>query len=174
MKHFVERTCTVVAPRDEELRSQLASTPSQDTESPPLQSFRDEPAYVLLGPPGSGKTEAFKREAEQEGGQYITARDFLTFDPDPEWENRTIYIDGLDETRSGASDGRTPFDNIRGKLQETGRPRFRLSCREADWFGANDRERLKAVAPNGALRVMRLDPLSDQGVLEILEQKPRR
>ena len=73
---------------------------------------------MLLGPPGAGKTKAFEREAKRNGGCYITARDFLTFDPDPEWEDRTIYIDGLDETRSGTSDGRTPFDGIRAKLQE--------------------------------------------------------
>ncbi len=170
MKHFVARTCSVVRGRDEEPGRQPGSTSSQDTESRPLESFRDEPVYMLLGPPGAGKTEAFKHEAEQEGGRYITARDFLTFDSMPEWEDRTIYIDGLDETRAGASDGRAPFDGIRARLRDTGRPRFRLSCREADWFGANDRERLKAVAPNGELRVLRLDPLSDQGILEILEQ----
>ena len=125
---------------------------------------------MLLGSPGSGKTKAFEREAHGDGRCYITARDFLTFGPDAEWEGRTIYIDGLDETRAGASDGRTPFDRIRAKLQSAGRPQFRLSCREADWFGANDRVRLQAVAPNGELLVLRLDPLSDQGVLESLEQ----
>ena len=135
-----------------------------------MESLRATPAYVLLGPPGSGKTEAFKHEAEQEGGHYVTAREFRTFDSDPAWEGQTIYIDGLDETRAGTSDGRTPFDDIRAKLHSIGRPRFRLSCREADWFGANDRERLQAVVPNGELLVLQLDPLSDQGVLESLGQ----
>ncbi|MCY4648343.1 MAG: hypothetical protein OXE73_15870 [Gammaproteobacteria bacterium] len=170
MKHFVERTCTVVRERHAELGRQSESSPSHEVQSRPLESFREEPAFVLLGSPGSGKTKAFEREAQRNGGCYITARDFLTVDPDPEWEDRTIYIDGLDETRAGASDGRTPFDGIRAKLHSTGRPQFRLSCREADWFGANDRERLKAVTPNGELLVLRLDPLSDQGVLESLEQ----
>lgn len=170
MKHFVERTCTVVPERHEEGGGPSELNLSHEAESHPLESFRKEPAYVLLGSPGSGKTKAFKREAQRNGGCYITARDFLTFDPDPEWEGRTIYIDGLDETRAGTSDGRTPFDGIRAKLQSAGRPQFRLSCREADWFGAYDRERLKAVAPNGKLLVLRLDPLSDQGVLESLEQ----
>ena len=119
---------------------------------------------------GPGRTEAFRREAGREGGHYVTARDFLTFDPSPEWKDGTIYIDGLDEIRAGATDGRTPFDGIRAKLSSTGSPRFRLSCREADWFGANDRERLSAVGPNREVQVLRLDPLSRQGVLEILER----
>ena len=174
MKHFVERTCTVVRGRHEEHGRQSVSSPSHEAESRPLVSFRGEPAYVLLGPPGSGKTKAFEREAKRNGGCYNTARDFLTFDPDPERESRSIYIDGLDETRAGASGGRTPFDGIRVKLQRMGRPRFRLSCREADWFGASDRERLKAVAPNGELLVLRLDPLSDQGILDILRNLGRR
>ena len=162
MKHFVERTCTVVRGPSEEDGSQ--------NKPRPLESFRGEGAYVLLGSPGAGKTEAFKHEAKAEGVQPITARDFRTLDPEPEWENAPLYIDGLDETRAGATDGRTPFDDIRVKLQRIGRPRFRLSCREADWFGANDRECLKAVSPDGEVLVLRLDPMSEQGILENLER----
>ena len=162
MKHFVERTCTVVRGPGEE--------DGRQNEPRPLESFRDEKAYVLLGPPGAGKTEAFRREAGEEGVKPITARHFQALDPEPEWENVTLYIDGLDETRAGATDGRTPFDAIRQKLQRLGRPRFRLSCREADWFGANDRERLKAVSPEGAVLVLRLEPMSEEGVLEHLER----
>ena len=147
MKHFVERTCTVISERKKEPRRETKPNLAHEAQSLPLESFRDKLAYVLLGPPGAGKTEAFKREAMVEGVKPITARDFQTLDPEPEWENATLYIDGLDETRAGATDGRTPFDAMRLKLQRLGRPRFRLSCREADWFGANDRERLKAVLP---------------------------
>ena len=169
MKHFVERTCTVVGGQGTEADRAAGSIGAREPESRPLESFRDESAYVLLGPPGSGKTEAFKREAAR-GGHYITARDFLTFDPEPDWEGRTLFIDGLDEMRAGTSDGRTRLNEIRAKLQRLGRPSFRLSCREADWFGANDREHLKAVAPAREVRVVRLDPLSESGILEILKR----
>lgn len=168
MKHFVERTCTVIHERGKKPDQSTESPLPDEPESRPLESFRDEPAYVLLGSPGSGKTDAFKHEARHEAVEPITARDFRTLDPDPSWQDQTLYIDGLDETRAGSADGRTPFDEIRGRLQALGRPRFRLSCREADWFGANDRDRLKAVAPNSDVLVLRLDPLSDQGVLDIL------
>ena len=128
----------------------------------------DEAAYVLLGPPGSGKTTIFEHLAKRQGGRRVTARDFLTFDDRPEWHDTTLFIDGLDETRAGTADGRTPLDSIRAKLDRMGRPPFRLSCREADWFGANDRDHLKTVSPSGAVKVLRLDPLSDQDIRRIL------
>ena len=170
MNHFVARTCTVVRGREEERGGEIESSRQGETESRPLEAFRKEAAYVLLGAPGAGKTEAFTHEARWEGIEPVTARDFWKLPPQPEWRGKTIYIDGLDEVRAGSADGRTPFDGIRAKLQELGCPRFRLSCREADWFGANDRNRLSAVAPNRVVQVLRLDPLSDQGVREILER----
>lgn len=170
MKHFVERTCTVVRRSEEERGGNTETSYQDETESRPLALFRETGAYVLLGSPGAGKTEAFRHEAQCEGIEPITARDFWNLQPPPDWQDETLYIDGLDEVRAGAADGRTPFDGIRAKLQDLGCSRFRLSCREADWFGANDRERLKAVAPNGEVQVLRLDPLSDPGVIEILER----
>lgn len=156
----VRRTCREIGERQ----------PRGPTHSPsrPVEDWKDEAAYVLLAPPGSGKTTIFKHLAERQGGHCVTARDFLTFDDRPEWRDTTVFIDGLDETRAGTSDGRTPLDNIRVKLDRMGRPRFRLSCREADWFGANDRDCLKKVSPSGAVKVLRLDPLTDQDIRQFL------
>ena len=136
--------------------------------SRPLEEFRESAAWVLLGAPGAGKTTVFETEAERDGGHYVTARDFLTFDDKSEWHGTTLFIDGLDERRAGAADGRTPLDAIRARLDALGRPGFRLSCREADWFGANDRTHLARVASDGGIRVLRLDPLSDDDIREIL------
>ena len=49
-----------------------------------------------------------------------------------------------------------------------GRPPFRLSCREADWLGANDRTKLATVSPEAGLSVLRLDPLTDEDTEQIL------
>jgi len=129
---------------------------------------------VLLGDPGAGKTTAFEVESETVGdGLYVSARDFLTLNVDahPEWREKTLFIDGLDEVRAGTDDIRTPFDAIRGRLDELGRPRFRLSCREADWLGANDQKHLNSVAPDGALATLRLDPLTDADITTILDDQ---
>ena len=137
-----------------------------------LEDIRKRDACVLLGAPGAGKTVEFTREADEcEDGCYVTARDFITFADRPEWHGATLFIDGLDEMRAGAADGRTPLNAIRAKLDALGRPRFRLSCREADWFGANDRKHLESVSPSGEVTVLRLDPLSGEGIRELLGRR---
>ena len=158
--YFVPRTCTEV--RED-----------NDDTACPLESFRESAAYVLLGPPGAGKTRAFDREATLQGGCHVTARDFATFKHRPEWRDTTLFIDGLDEGRAGSIDQRTPLDHIRSRLCDLGSPRFRLSCREVDWFGTADQSSLNAVSPDGSVLVLRLNPLSDESVREILRNHPR-
>ena len=160
MMCIVPRSCREVSGSDSPGGSQ---PPAQ-----PVETWEDEAAYVLLGPPGSGKTTVFEHEAKRLGGTCVTARDFLTFDDKPEWRDTTLFIDGLDESRAGSADGRTPFDSIRAKLDQMGRPRFRLSCREADWFDANDSDHLKSVSPDGSVTVLRLEPLSGDDARKIL------
>jgi hypothetical protein len=144
MAKLVPRSCTEV--KDDDRGSVHGS----------LSDYRETGAYVLLGDPGAGKTTSFEAEALASGGCFIRARDFLTFDVRPEWRDKTLFIDGLDETRSGATDGRVPLDLLRRKLDQLGRPRFRLSCREADWSGNSDRVHLNQVAPDGAVRASTL------------------
>ena len=182
MNHFVPRTCTEIGedgapikaagPSDDSIdRFRLLSGDDSPAESEgssrSLEHYRENDAYILLGAPGAGKTAAFKREAKRGGGHYVTARYFTRYDR-PEWRDTTLFIDGLDEMRAGAEDGRTPLDSICAKLDLIGRPWFRLSCREADWFGANDREHLKSISIKGEIKVLRLDSLSGDGVREIL------
>lgn len=164
MTFVVPRTCRDIGGHELGDRSE---TPPR-----PVEEWEDSEVYVLLGPPGSGKTTTFHREAARQSGTYVTARDFLTFDCRPEWRDTPLFIDGLDETRAGTADGRTPLDSIRAKLDRMGRPRFRLACREADWFGANDSDRLKTVSPDGVVTVLRLEPLSGEDVRQILLANP--
>ncbi len=167
MSIIVPRTCTEISAENADQH--------REKESRPLEAFRDTPAYVLLGDPGAGKTTAFEAECEALGEKacLIIARDFLTFDPQshPEWQDKTLFIDGLDETRVGANDTRTPFDQIRGRLDELGKPHFRLSCREADWLGANDQKHLESVSLDSKVTVLRLNPLTDSDIADILNTR---
>lgn len=162
----VDRTCTEV---------RAGGDRNESTEVRPLSTFRDVPAYVLLGDPGSGKTTEFERECEALGdaAKMTSARDFVTFDPadHPEWRGKTLFIDGLDEIRAGAADARSPLDAIRGRLDRLGKPHFRVSCREPDWLGRNDRQALEVVAPGSRLAVLRLDELTLPAIRELLSLK---
>ena len=166
MTYIATRTCTEVPVRG-----------LVEGVSGPLAKYRETPAYVLLGDPGSGKTTELAQEVEAlgEGALLIPARDFLTFLPEnrPEWRSRTLFIDGLDEVQVGQSDARTRFDAIRGCLDALGKPPFRLSCRAADWLGATDRSKLEDVSPNGRVWVLNLDPLSESEVTRIVSSHPK-
>ena len=165
MKIIVPRTCTELSPGDSE------RNPSQA-----LSDYRETDAYVLLGDPGSGKTTAFETEAKELGDQavYVTARNLIAFSPEnrPEWRDKTLFVDGLDEVRAGKVDARTPFDEIRSHLDTLGKPAFRISCRPADWLGENDNCNLEAVSPNGKVTTLCLDPLSFSDVVRILDAHP--
>ena len=166
MGNPVPRTCV-------EFNQQSASA-NENSESFSFENYRAIDAYVLLAGPGAGKTTTFTEEAKlTEDGCYVTARNFLTFQSNSVWSCKTLFIDGLDEIRAGAADNRTSFDKIRSKLDELGKPRFRLSCRNADWFGAYDRDYLKKVSPTGEVSVLLLNSLSDNDVNKILEAHPK-
>ena len=158
--YVAPRTCTVV--------SEGEATREAKERTAPLSGYANDAAYVLIAEPGAGKTTAFKTEAASQGCVYVTVRDFRTFDDKPEWHNTTLFLDGLDESRAGKGDGQTPLDDVRQKLNRLGCPRFRLSCRWADWMAANDQEALKVVSPDGTVTVIRLDPLSKRNIKDIL------
>lgn len=157
-KNFlVRRTCTRKSGNAGEQGSHL------------LESNRDLSAYVLLGDPGAGKTEAFKREAEESCGKYIKARDFAAFEMAAEYRGKTLFIDALDEMRAEGGDGWTAIAQVSKRLEKLGCPRFRLSCREADWLGESDSATLKRIAPD--VIALHLDPLTDSDIVEILRHK---
>ena len=168
MNIVVARTCVEV--------SQENQNASPKWVAKPLESFRSSYAYVMLGDPGSGKSTAFEVEAGAAGenAELISARDFITFNADrhPEWRDKTLFIDGLDEVRVDSGDKREALDRVRRQLDDLGCPRFRISCREADWLGDNDRKHLRLVSPRDRVKVLRLNPLTEGNIREILEAHP--
>ncbi len=141
-------------------------------EPKPLSAFRQSQAYVLLGDAGSGKTTEFKKEAEAMGdaAEYLSAREFNRshVDSRQEWRDKVLFIDGLDEIRAGKTDSLTPLDQIISQLDRLERPRLRISCREADWLGTNDRKNLDTVSPDLKTTVLRLEPLDEGGITALL------
>jgi len=136
-----------------------------------LSEWRHLDAYVLLGEPGMGKSTAFSQEcaADPYGSILITARDFVTIGLPAGSAGKTLFIDALDERRASSSTHSGPLDEIRIRLNVLGRPRFRLSCREAEWI-QSDTTNLCAVASTGIVEELSLEPLDESEILKILTQ----
>ena len=165
---LIARTCTEIATDD------LGDTGIEG--SWPLSAFRDVPAYVLLGEPGAGKTTEFEQECQALMGraEHISARQFAKADiaSHPEWRDKVLFIDGLDETRAGGRDATSTLDEIQSRLQALGRPRFRISCRTADWLGPIDRRPLAEVSLDARVATLHLDRLSRSDARRWLEAQP--
>lgn len=160
---YLERTFTV-------LKNERSA--NQDELVTSLSALDDEHAIVVLGEPGAGKSECFNQEYKKiKNGFLISARDFITLKTKPEWSEYTIFIDGLDEKRASNEDGNNALDAIRTKLDELGSPKFRLSCRAADWYGDIDREALKMVSGNKSVKVLLINPLTEDDQLKYVSNK---
>lgn len=127
----------------------------------PISAYGDVHAWVLIGNPGAGKTDAFESRSEAEGGNYVKARDFVDLDSPL---SPLIFIDGLDEIAAGNAMGFTALSQIRTKLQQLGKPRFRISCREADWRGNTDAEALQRLVGAENFLELHLEPLDSQQI----------
>lgn len=152
-------------------RSATAVRGDNGRESRPLADWRHLDAFVLLGDPGAGKSWALDDECLAVDGVLLSARNVVSGITPTDVGGRTVFIDGLDEVRAGSTDGRVPFDAIRKWLHDHGRPRFRMSCREADWLGSNDKSSLEQVAPGGHVEVLHLDPLGQHDIETILASR---
>lgn len=142
----------------------------QAEESLTWEDFGQEQVIVVLGEPGAGKTTEFEHQAARESdANFLTIRKFLRLPlEDPQLRSETLYLDGLDEMRADGS-RHGVLDSIITRLIELGRPRVRLSCRAADWFGELDRSQLMDAAPSSKVVVVELQPLSDEEVEQYVQ-----
>ena len=132
---------------------------AEDARPRPFSDFAGAPNLVLLGDPGSGKTHLFREAAAAEGARFLKASDFLNM-PAHVLTGQALFIDGLDERRSGRSD-RGTVDELVSKLWEIKPDKFRISCRVADWLGESDFAALRPYFDqHGDAPVLQLDSLS--------------
>jgi hypothetical protein len=125
--------------------------------------FEIEDAIILLGDPGMGKTTLFRAAAKS---NYTTVRKFL-IDPRSE-AGEALFLDALDEYRTIAS-GQDASAAVAKALCSLKKPKFRLSCRAADWFGSADQEVLGVASASGRVVVLELCPLSRDEILNAVQ-----
>lgn len=142
---------------------------AQEEKHLPLESLREQGAWILLGEPGAGKSKAFEIEAQATEGIFISIAEFLSDESDPAWCEKTLYLDGLDETRASGGDNSILL-RIRARLKKLGKPRFRIACRAADWFGSTDSQAIGDISQDGQLGVYVLSPLTISDIKEILRE----
>ncbi len=127
--------------------------------------FEREDAVILLGDPGMGKTTLFKSAAK---GNYITVRNFIV---NPHAiSSEVLFIDALDESRAIES-GQLTIDQVAKELCCLKKPKFRLSCRAADWFGLQDQDVIRVASASGRVVVLELRPLSCEEILAAVREK---
>lgn len=141
-----------------------------DNPTKPLADYRNVERFVLLGEPGAGKTTCFQRENEQHADAlFIPARDFIDL-VKTEWQDKTLFIDGLDEVIANAGN-RTPLNQIRSKLNQLSIKRYRISCRAADWQGERDHSAIERAS--GEIKVLELQGLTEADIKTILKNDNR-
>lgn len=135
-------------------------TSEQEPKQRLFSVFDNERHLVLLGTPGAGKTHLFRFFATADSRLYLTARQFLVY-PDSKFHGIThLFIDALDEQRSGR-DADSVIDRIAGKLVQLNILYVRLACRAADWLGDNDLSTLNLVTgTDEEFIILVLEPLS--------------
>jgi len=158
---IVDRTFTKIYPQPEPSEAVLSR----------ISDFFDKSAIVVLGDPGSGKTTSFEEVAKIEpNAEYFKIRDFLALST-TRFQGEILYLDGIDEQRAKTLDGSGVLDQIRTRLDELGCPPFRLSCRTYDWYGSSDVYSLSLVSKDSSITVLSLDPLTEQDIRLIVEDR---
>ncbi|MGP2522131.1 NACHT domain-containing protein [Pantoea ananatis] len=129
-----------------------------------LETIRN---IIILGDPGSGKTELLRSRNKIHGGVLTKAANFLK--RPIKCEGGEFYIDALDERRT-STNKLAMVDEISGKLWEVQPDKFRLASRKQDWLGDVDLEIFRDYfEDNGGYIVVSLMPLTDDELTTVLK-----
>lgn len=121
---------------------------------------------IILGDPGSGKTELLINRNKIHGGEFVKAASFLHFPV--KCIGGEFYIDALDERRTSLNK-LAMVDEISGKLWKVQPDKFRLASRKQDWLGDVDLEIFRDYfKENGGYIVVSLLPLTDDELITVL------
>lgn len=141
---------------------------SPDSEAYTFDRFLQHSNVILLGEPGAGKTHLFKSAATMVNGKFLPIRLFLISRAD-QLSNQHLFIDGLDEKRSGRNDD-SVIDEITRQLMGVTHAKVFITCRERDWLGDTDLAVLNSYfESNGGVIILRLKPLSRYEQVNVLE-----
>ncbi|MCK9376304.1 MAG: hypothetical protein M0P73_09145 [Syntrophobacterales bacterium] len=160
MNMVIHRTVRKIEPHDGQSYGDSPGT---------FSSYLEIPNIILLGDPGSGKTYTFAAAAEIEHAKFLSVRQFLAAGG-MGFEERILYLDGLDEFRSRVDDKNAIIEVIK-LLVQLGRPRVRLSCRVADWLGKTDLSLFQSYFGDSQYVVLNLEPLNEGEIATILHEK---
>lgn len=145
---------------------QIYPQQDKDTQTVVFSDYSHFPNIVLLGDPGAGKTHLFKQFAALQEAKYLTVRHFLSGVPID--NQKTLFIDALDEKRSASNSSDVVDDIVRRLFSQTPQ-NVRISCRSQDWLGESD---LSAFLPyfeqTGGYVVLHLQSLSKEEQTAIL------
>jgi hypothetical protein len=146
---------------------QIYPLQDKDTQTVVFSDYSHFPNIVLLGDPGAGKTHLFKQFAALQEAKYLTIRHFLNGVPID--NQKTLFIDALDEKRSASNSSDVVDDIVRRLFSQTPQ-NVRISCRSQDWLGESD---LSAFLPyfeqTGGYVVLQLQSLSKEEQTAILQ-----
>jgi hypothetical protein len=131
----------------------------------PLSDLRDKAYLVLLGEPGAGKSTALRYEAAAEHGDVVTCREVMTGTPLS--DSGTVYLDALDEYRSGDS-SKDKLLRLANAISASNIRRWRLTCRAEDWRDAADINAMRRAANNEPIIVAHLLPLNEEEAQSVL------
>lgn len=140
-----------------------------DSEPKYFSTYEESRNIVLLGDPGAGKTHLFNYFASIDGGSNcISARGFLNADIEQLAESSILFIDALDEKRSGRGDD-TAIDEMVRRLCKVRPHKVRISCRAADWLGETDLSALRTYFDDsGGVVVLALEALTEFEIAGLL------
>ncbi len=138
----------------------------------PFSVYLKCPNIVLLGDPGAGKSHLLRHFSKVGAGALLLrARDFLNLDVASLSANKTLFIDALDERRTGRGDQST-IDAIVRHLFLVKPDQVRITCRASDWLGETDLAAFQTYFDRaGGSVVLSLEPLSYDECLVVLKER---